>query len=309
MTRVSSTARAAVIVTAVVAALLGSAYVLGRSLVPDQTQRHATGVTTDGDGAHYADQPPEKTSTGTPTGTSTGTSTGTPTGTPTGIPTAGQSAGPTEAGQDGSGQKASGDKLFGAHTDTGNARLALTFDDGPDPRYTPQVLAILREYDVKATFCVVGENAQDHPDLIQAIVADGHTLCNHSWHHDISLGNKPADQIRADLVRTNEAIRAAVPDAPIVWYRQPGGAWTYPVVSVSQQLGMTPLHWSVDPSDWQVPGASKIAATVLAQAEPGAVVLMHDAGGDRQGTVDALRRILPGLSSRYELEALPTDPT
>ncbi|MFF0313301.1 polysaccharide deacetylase family protein [Micromonospora sp. NPDC005252] len=297
MTRVSSTARAAVIVTAVVAALLGSAYVLGRSLVPDQTQRHATGVTTEGDGPHYADQTPEEPSTGTPTGT------------PTGIPTAGQSAGPSEAGQDGSGQSASGDKLFGAHTETGNARLALTFDDGPDPRYTPQVLAILREYDVKATFCVVGENAQDHPDLIQAIVADGHTLCNHSWHHDVSLGNKSADQIRADLVRTNEAIRSAVPDAPIVWYRQPGGAWTYPVVSVSQQLGMTPLHWSVDPSDWQAPGASKIAATVLAQAEPGAVVLMHDAGGDRQGTVDALRRILPQLSARYELEALPTDPT
>ncbi|MCF0095983.1 polysaccharide deacetylase family protein [Micromonospora sp. NPDC049114] len=293
MTRVSSTARAAVIVTVVVVALLGSAYVLGRSLVPDQTQRHATGVTTEGDGTHYADQPPEKPSTGTPTGS----------------PTASQSAGPTEAGQDGSGQNASGDKLFGAHTDTGNARLALTFDDGPDPRYTPQVLAILREYDVKATFCVVGENAQDHPDLVQAIVADGHTLCNHSWHHDVTLGNKSADQIRADLVRTNEAIRAAVPDAPIVWYRQPGGAWTYPVVSVSQQLGMTPLHWSVDPSDWQAPGASKIAATVLSQVEPGAVVLMHDAGGDRQGTVDALRRILPALSSRYELEALPTDPT
>ena len=145
----------------------------------------------------------------------------------------------------------------------------MTFDDGPDPRYTPQVLALLREYDVKATFCVVGENAQDHPDLIQAIVADGHTLCNHSWHHDVTLGNRSADQIRADLLRTNEAIRAAVPDAPIVWYRQPGGAWTYPVVSVAQQLGMTPLHWSVDPSDWQVPGAAKIAATVLSQAEPG----------------------------------------
>ncbi|WP_435821173.1 polysaccharide deacetylase family protein [Micromonospora lupini] len=301
VTRVSSTARAAGIVTVVVVALLGSAYVLGRSLVPDQAQQHATGVTTEGDGPHYADQPAEKPSTGAPAGA--------PVGTPTGIPTTGQSAGPTEAGQDGSGRDAGGDKLFGAHTGTGSAKLALTFDDGPDPRYTPQVLATLREYDVKATFCVVGENAQDHPDLIQAIVADGHTLCNHSWHHDVSLGNRSAAQIRADLVRTNEAIHAAVPDAPIVWYRQPGGAWTYPVVSVCTGLGMTPLHWSVDPSDWQAPGASKIATTVLAQVEPGGVVLMHDAGGDRQGTVDALRRILPELSTRYELEALPTDPT
>ncbi|WP_408630908.1 polysaccharide deacetylase family protein [Micromonospora coriariae] len=275
--------------TLVAAALLGSAYVLGRSLVPDQPQRQATGVTANADEPHYADQP-------------TGDE-------PSGTPTPGPSGGPTETGQDGSGRDAQGDQLFGAHSTTGTARLALTFDDGPDPRYTPQVLATLREFDVKATFCVVGENAQDHPDLIQAIVADGHTLCNHSWHHDVTLGNRSTDMIRADLSRTNEAIRAAVPDAPIVWYRQPGGAWTYPVVSVAQQLGMTPLHWSVDPSDWEAPGAGKIAASVVTQVEPGSVVLLHDAGGDRQGTVDALRRILPDLTQRFELEALPADPT
>ncbi|SIN23594.1 Polysaccharide deacetylase [Micromonospora cremea] len=289
MTRVNPTARAAGIVTLVTAALLGSAYVLGRSLIPDQPQPQATGVTTNADGPHYADQP-------------TGDE-------PSESPTAGPSGGPTEGGQDGSRRDAQGDKLFGAHSTTGNTRLALTFDDGPDPRYTPQVLATLREFDVKATFCVVGENAQYHPDLIQAIVADGHTLCNHSWNHDVTLGNRSADVIRADLLRTNEAIRAAVPDAPIVWYRQPGGAWTYPVVSVAQQLGMTPLHWSVDPSDWEAPGAGKIAASVVKQVEPGSVVLLHDAGGERQGTVDALRRILPDLTQRFELEALPADPT
>ena len=288
MIRVNSTARAAAIVTLVVVALLGSAYVLGRSLVPDQPQRQATGVTTNDGEPHYADQPPSDK--------------------PSVTPSASRSTGPTEAGQDGTGRDATGDQLFGAHTGTGSDRLALTFDDGPDPRYTPQVLAALREYDVKATFCVVGENAQNHPDLIQAIVADGHTLCNHSWHHDVSLGNRSTDQIRADLLRTNAAIRAAVPEAPIVWYRQPGGAWTYPVVSVARQLGMTPLHWSVDPSDWQAPGAGKIAATVSTQVGPGSVVLLHDAGGDRQGTVDALRRILPELSTHFELEALPTDP-
>ncbi|MFI6784226.1 polysaccharide deacetylase family protein [Micromonospora sp. NPDC050276] len=291
MTRGSSTAKAAGIVTLVVAGLLGSAYVLGRSLVPDQTPRHSTGLNTSADGPHYADQPSV--------------------GEPGAVPSASTSsgAGPAEAGQDGSGRDAGGDKLFGAHATTGTPRLALTFDDGPDPRYTPQVLALLRQFDVRATFCVVGENAQNHPDLIQSIVRDGHTLCNHSWHHDVGLGARSADAIRSDLLRTNAAIRAAVPDAPIVWYRQPGGAWTYPVVSVARQLGMTPLHWSVDPSDWDLPGASKITATVLTQAEPGSVVLLHDAGGDRQGTVDALRRILPDLTARFEVEALPTDPT
>ncbi|MGC4866856.1 polysaccharide deacetylase family protein [Micromonospora sp. DT53] len=289
MTRGSSTARAVGIVTLVVAGLLGSAYVLGRSLVPDQTPRHSTGATTSADGPYYADQPSA--------------------GKPGATPSASASAGPVETGQDGSGRDAGGDNLFGAHATTGTPRLALTFDDGPDPRYTPQVLALLREYDVHATFCVVGENAQNHPDLVQSIVNEGHTLCNHSWHHDVGLGARSADAIRSDLLRTNAAIRAAVPNAPIVWYRQPGGAWTYPVVSVARQLGMTPLHWSVDPSDWDLPGASKITATVVSQAQPGSVVLLHDAGGDRQGTVDALRRILPDLTARFELEALPTDPT
>ncbi|WP_433264686.1 polysaccharide deacetylase family protein [Micromonospora vinacea] len=290
MTRGSSTARAAGIVTLVVAGLLGSAYVLGRSLVPDQSPRQSTGVTTSADGPYYADQP----------------SAGEPSAAPS---TSAAGTGPAEAGQDGSGRDAGGDNLFGAHSTTGTPRLALTFDDGPDPRYTPQVLALLREYDVRATFCVVGENAQNHPELVQSIVDAGHTLCNHSWHHDVGLGARSADAIRSDLLRTNAAIRAAVPNAPIVWYRQPGGAWTYPVVSVAQQLGMTPLHWSVDPSDWELPGASKITATVLSQAEPGSVVLLHDAGGDREGTVEALRRILPDLTARFELEALPTDPT
>ncbi|MFC3503040.1 polysaccharide deacetylase family protein [Micromonospora krabiensis] len=288
LTRPGSTGRAVVIVTVVVAALLGSAYALGRSLVPDQSpRRQATGTTADlSPSPHYADQPSDTTS-----------------------PSAAQSGGPTESGQDGSGRDAGGDNLYGAHTTTGNGKVALTFDDGPDPQYTPQVLAALREYGVRATFCLVGENAQNHPDLVQAIVDDGHTICNHSWNHDVTLGSRSTDEIRRDLLRTNAAIRAAVPDAPIVWYRQPGGAWTYPVVSVAHSLGMTPIHWTVDPADWEAPGASRITTSVLAAVEPGSVVLLHDAGGSRQGTVDALHRILADLTSRFELEALPTDPT
>ncbi|MEV1330243.1 polysaccharide deacetylase family protein [Micromonospora costi] len=282
--RPGSTGRAVAIVALVAVTLLGSAYALGRSLIPDRPRHSAAGVTGDMDKAQYADQPPAEPS-----------------------PSASES--PSEAGQDGASRDAADDTLFGAHVTTGDARVALTFDDGPDPQYTPQVLAALREYGVRATFCVVGEMAQSHPDLIQAIVADGHTICNHSWNHDVTLGKRSTATIRADLLRTNEAIRAAAPDAPIVWYRQPGGAWTYPVVSVAHGLGMTPLHWDVDPADWEAPGAAKIASTVLGGVEPGSIVLMHDAGGNRQGTVDALYRILPTLTSRFQLEALPTDAT
>ncbi|MEH0842637.1 polysaccharide deacetylase family protein [Micromonospora sp. CPCC 205711] len=290
--RAGSTGRAVGIVTLVVAALLGSAYALGRSLVPDPPGSRG-GVATGVHGAEYADQAPEH-------GTRhDGVTTPTPENPDT--PSTGQQAEERRmaAGADST--------LFGARVSTGSPDVALTFDDGPDPQYTPQVLEALRQYQVKATFCVVGENARDHPDLIQAIVADGHTLCNHSWNHDVLLGKRSPDAIRADLLRTNEAIRAAVPNAHIVYFRQPGGAWTYPVVSVAEALGMTPLHWTVDPDDWKAPGPAKITATVTRDTAAGSIVLMHDAGGDRQGTVDALHGILPDLTSRFRLEALPTD--
>ncbi|WP_233512517.1 polysaccharide deacetylase family protein [Micromonospora deserti] len=291
--RISPATRAAGVVTLVVAALLGSAYALGRSLIPDPPRRDS-GVTTSAERPHDADQPPVDDSRRRDL-----------------------DGGPAAAGQDGSGRDGASpspdddpaEGAFGTRSTTGTATVALTFDDGPDPQYTPQVLAVLREHHVTATFCVVGENAQAHPDLIRAIVADGHTLCNHTWDHDVTLGARSPDRIRADLLRTAEAIRAAVPDAPIAYYRQPGGAWTYSVVAVAKELGMIPLHWTVDPSDWRAPGAGRIAATILTAVRPGSVVLLHDAGGDRQGTVDSLPRILRDLTSRFQVEALPADPT
>ncbi|MEH1102260.1 polysaccharide deacetylase family protein [Micromonospora sp. CPCC 205561] len=285
-------ARAVGLVALVVVVLLGSAYALGRSVVPDPPPAHST-LTTGGTGPHYADQPPAEDP---------------PPHTPAGDD---RSTGPVETGQDGGAhpddtrEPGPHDGPFGTQTTSGTSLVALTFDDGPDPNYTPQVLALLREHQVRATFCVVGENAQRHPDLVRAIAADGHTLCNHSWNHDVTLGRRSPAAIRADLLRTSAAIRAAVPDAPIAYYRQPGGAWTVQVVTVAQELGLTPLHWTVDPSDWQAPGADRIAAMVVAAVVPGSVVLLHDAGGDRQGTVDALHRILPDLAGRFEVEALP----
>ncbi|MEU4478315.1 polysaccharide deacetylase family protein [Micromonospora sp. NPDC023966] len=287
----ASTLRAAGMVTLVAAALLGSAYALGRSLVPEHPPQ-GTGVAASVHAPRYGDQPPSTDFPGPPAGGYGGPS-----------PDASPSA-PDQARQ---GDDSEGP--YGAQITTGSARVALTFDDGPDPHWTPQVLALLKEYGVKATFCVVGENVESHPDLVRSIVADGHTLCNHSWNHDIGLGKLSPEAIRNDLLRTSDAIRAAAPDARIAYFRQPGGAWTNPVVSVCEELGMTPLHWAVDPSDWQAPGADRIVDTVLAQTKPGSIVLMHDAGGDRSGTVEALQHLLPELLHRYQLEALPTGTT
>lgn len=273
------TGRVLGIITLVVTAVLGSAYLLGRSLVPDPP-RHDSAVTATGaDHPEYADQSAEA-------------DPGHPSASPSNPPSPPDGTDPNFG-------------PMGTRLSTGTNEVALTFDDGPNPDYTPQVLAILREYHVTATFCVVGQNAQAYPWLVQQIVDEGHTLCNHSWNHDVSLGGRSPDRIRDDLLRTNAAIHAAAPDAPITWYRQPGGAWTYPVISVSRDLGMTPLHWTLDPSDWRAPGATRIASVVLSEARPGSIVLLHDAGGDRQGTVDALYRILPDLTARFDLQALP----
>ncbi|PZM93990.1 MAG: polysaccharide deacetylase [Actinobacteria bacterium] len=198
------------------------------------------------------------------------------------------------------------DGPYGSRQTTEGTTVALTFDDGPDPRYTPQVLALLRRYQVKATFCVVGVQAQAYPNLIRQIAAEGHTLCNHSWQHDFDLGSRPPAEIRANLARTTAVIRAAAPGTPVPYFRQPGGYWTAAVVAEARRLGMTSLDWAVDPRDWENPVADQIASMVISTTTAGAIILLHDGGGNRSATVAALQRILPELSERFTLAALPS---
>ncbi|HEU5109350.1 MAG TPA: polysaccharide deacetylase family protein [Micromonosporaceae bacterium] len=187
---------------------------------------------------------------------------------------------------------------------TGGRGVALTFDDGPHPHYTPQVLDILRENRVKAVFCLVGTEVRRHPELVVRIAREGHTLCNHSWHHELNLGSWSLTGIRQNLDRTNAEIRHAVPGAKIPYYRQPGGRWTPAVARVSRALGMTPLGWSVDPLDWRDASAPAVRARVLAQSKPGSIVLLHDAGGERAHTIVACRSLVPALKRRFYLVQL-----
>lgn len=194
-------------------------------------------------------------------------------------------------------------------TTTGTEAVALTFDDGPSS-FTPQILTMLREHGVKATFCLVGVEVRAHHDLVQQIVREGHTLCNHTWRHDLNLGKKPAEQIRADLRATNDEIRRAVPDARIGYFRHPGGNFTPAAVAVADEFGMVSLGWQVDTKDWDVKryGAQltdHILQVVRQETKPGSIVLAHDAGGDRSCTMAAFRTLLPELKSRFTLAALP----
>lgn len=174
--------------------------------------------------------------------------------------------------------------------------VALTFDDGPDPRFTPAVLAILRRSAIKAAFCVVGHWARVHPDLVQAIRADGHLLCDHSETHP-SLDRLPGDQVAAQIGAPAEYCRIVTGEKPR-FFRAPYGATNPTVVEIAHAQGLRVLQWSVDPQDWTRPGVGAIVARVLRQAHPGAVVLMHDGGTDRSQTVAALPIIIAALRAQ-----------
>jgi peptidoglycan/xylan/chitin deacetylase (PgdA/CDA1 family) len=205
---------------------------------------------------------------------------------------------------------ATGAGPLGTVKTTGSEAVALTFDDGPDPVNTPRILDLLRECGVKATFCVNGIKVQANPTVVRRIAADGHSFCNHTWRHVTQLGTYGPDLIRQDLTDTNNAIKAIVPDAKIGYFRAPGGAWTQDYINVAHELGMTPLHWDVDPRDWESnkwgTGQSMvdhIVSVVEGSTRPGSVILSHDY--QKRDTTAAYRILLPWLKARFKLVALP----
>lgn len=174
--------------------------------------------------------------------------------------------------------------------------VALTIDDGPDPRYTPEVLAVLAQYQVSATFSVIGRQAVRYPTLLQQILAQGHSLTNHSMNHPEPFAKLPAARVQTEIVGGLEAIYDATGFATST-FRSPGGDWSPTVYGLVAELGMMPIDWDVDPRDWSRPGVAAITAKLL-RAKPGEILLCHDGGGNRSQTVTALRTVLPALKSR-----------
>lgn len=172
--------------------------------------------------------------------------------------------------------------------------VALTFDDGPHPDTTPHVLAALRAAGVKATFCVVGYAAVRYPHLVRAIVADGHTLCNHTMNHVQLLGRQPAEVMAAEIAQGADVIERAAGVRP-QFFRAPGGTWASNLINEVHAQSMRALGWNVDPADFDRPGAAVITDRTLAQVRPGAVILLHDGGGDRSQTVAQLPALIERL--------------
>ncbi|MFG2658434.1 polysaccharide deacetylase family protein [Streptomyces sp. NPDC048425] len=177
--------------------------------------------------------------------------------------------------------------------DTHDRTMILTFDDGPDPLYTPHILQTLREHDVRAVFFVCGEQVEWNKDLLREIADDGHTVGNHTWTHP-QLTSMSRSAVRSEIERTCEIIDDTIGEPP-AWFRAPYGAWNRNVFRIGAGLGMEPLAWTVDTNDWTEPGTRSIVRAVRAGAAPGVVVLSHDAGGNRSQSVAALRTYLPEL--------------
>ncbi len=167
--------------------------------------------------------------------------------------------------------------------------LALTFDDGPGD-YTPGFLDVLREKHVHGTFFEIGQEVPGREGTLRRILAEGNEIGNHTTHHDSFPGY-------SDLATTSGLIRAATHFKPCL-FRPPGGAVDASVIAAAAEAGMRTVTWDVDPADWTDPGSGAVYSRVVGAAGPGSIVLMHDGGGNRSGTLAALPAIIDTLRAR-----------
>ncbi len=184
-----------------------------------------------------------------------------------------------------------------AATPVTGKEVALTFDGGPSPRWTPPILRILRAERVHATFCIIGSMAAADPGLVRTEAADGETLCDHTMTHDEYLPTASHAHIvweigdaAAQITRDSGGVRPA-------FYRPPGGFLTSQIIAVANAAGMQVLYWDIDTVDWRDPPARTIAARAL-RAGPGDIILMHDGAGNPANVVAALPAIINTLRAR-----------
>jgi peptidoglycan/xylan/chitin deacetylase (PgdA/CDA1 family) len=166
--------------------------------------------------------------------------------------------------------------------------IALTFDDGPNPAWTPQLLDTLTAHNVHATFFLLGGFAQGEPDLVRRIAAAGHLIGNHSWSHP-DLSRTASAQIREELRRTSETLEQ-ITGAPVRFFRPPFGARRPAVFRIARELGLSPVLWNAMTRDWSDPSAKRITARLaqktdrLTRRGQAVNIVLHDGGHRALGT-------------------------
>lgn len=177
--------------------------------------------------------------------------------------------------------------------DTRKKEIALTFDDGPHPAYTPRILAILKKYKVPATFFLVGEMAEKYPELVRAEIEAGHSVGNHTYHH-VSLPKIPAEFVATEIKSCGEVLKNITGRAPRL-FRPPGGEYDVDSAQTSEALGYIMVLWTDDPGDYASPGEQIILSRTLNKATNGGIILIHD--GIEQ-TIRMLPQIILNLQTR-----------
>ena len=177
--------------------------------------------------------------------------------------------------------------------------IALTFDDGPDPIDTPEVLNILKTKNVRATFFVLGQAAQANPYLLKRLVMEGHEIGNHSFSHDYQQR-----RLVQEIKKTDQEVFVST-GTHTYFYRPPGGFLSKTQLETVKKNGHIVALWSVDSKDWRNPGVKQIVDNVIKNVFPGAIILLHDGGYQRTQTVKALGPIIDALQDRgYRLATL-----
>ena len=184
---------------------------------------------------------------------------------------------------------------------TGEKKVALTFDDGPDSKYTPQIMEILDEYDVLATFYYVGQNIESNPDVLKDTVGRGHEVGNHSWSHP-NLRYLPEGEFVKEIDKTSDIIKAYTGEE-VATLRPPYGDLDIDNMPYLVEENYNVVNWSIDTWDWWNRDSNKILINVLKDLHPDSIILLHSAGSSEgyQSTVDALPEIIYNLKLRgYE---------
>jgi len=188
-----------------------------------------------------------------------------------------------------------------ANNSAASKKIALTFDDGPHPTHTEEILDILKEYNVKATFFIVGVNAERYPSIVKRTFDEGHELGNHTYNH-VFINRVSDEEVLKEIRMTDEVIKRITGTTPVI-FRPPGGAYNDSKVEVISSAGHKCILWSwwQDTRDWSCPAVDKVVSTVMNNLHDGDIVLFHDFNSGNTPTAAALKIIIPQLIEKgYE---------
>ena len=191
------------------------------------------------------------------------------------------------------------------HVATSRRAIALTFDDGPDPKHTPALLEILGRYDAKATFFMVGASARKYPHLVRQTAEAGHAVANHSWNHP-SFPSISSRERRRQL----RACRDALAPYEVPYFRAPGGHLTPRSALDVRTMGYMVIGWDLNPKDYLARSAEEISGQILKELRPGNIVLLHDSNfhypdTDRHATVRAVDMVLESTHEQFDFVTVP----